>query len=187
MKSLLLILPLIAMAGIPALPQATPKPKPAPTPRELVIAKAASQVGVTEKTGRNDGEVDKYLAAVGLGGTRNPYCAAFNYWVGSEALGPLNPYPRSAWSPDHLMGGRRVTATNEIKAGETFGIYFPAKKRIAHTGLVERRDGANLVTIEANTSGNAASGSAADRDGQGVFRKRRPWRTVHSTRDWLPR
>ncbi len=182
----LVLLSLLAMAAMPVLPDAPAKPKLPPTPRELVISKAASQVGVIEKTGRNDGEVDKYLAAVGLGGTRNPYCAAFNYWVGRESLGSANPYPRSAWSPDHLKGGRRVTATNEIKAGETFGIYFPSKGRIAHTGLVERREGGNLVTIEANTSGNAASGSAADRDGQGVFRKRRPWRTVHSTRDWIP-
>lgn len=172
---------LLAVATVPAIPKAAP----APTPREVVIAVAALEVGVQEKTGKNDGEVDKYLAAVGLGGTRNPYCAAFNYWVGKKALGALNPYPKSAWSPDHLKGGVRVTASTVVRGGEAFGIWFPAKGRIAHTGLLERRDGANLITIEANTSANAASGSAADRDGQGVYRKRRHWRTVHSTRDWL--
>ncbi len=177
-------LSLLAMAGMSSIPGPASAPVPK-TDREKVVAVAASQIGVTEKTGKNDGEVDKYLAAVGLAGTRNPYCACFNYWCGREALGKANPYPKSAWSPDHVKGGRRVTETNEIKPGETFGIYFPSKGRIAHTGLVEKREGGNLVTIEANTSGNAASGSAADRDGQGVFRKRRPWRTVHSTRDWI--
>jgi hypothetical protein len=178
MKTLALLL---AFASLPAIP----KPDAPRTDRERVLAVAASQIGVAEKTGKNDGEVDKYLAAVGLGGTRNPYCAAYNYWVGKEALGSRNPYPRSAWSPDHLKGGNRVTATSPILGGEAFGIYFPAKGRIAHTGLVSRRDGANIITIEANTSGAAASGTAADRDGQGVFSKRRHWRTVHSTKDWI--
>jgi hypothetical protein len=169
------------MATVPAIP----KPEPVLTDRQKVIAVAMTQIGVTEATGKNDGEVDKYLAAVGLAGTRNPYCACFNYWVGREALGSRNPYPRSAWSPDHLKGGSRVNEHSPILGGEAFGIYFPAKGRIAHTGLAARRDGSNIVTVEANTSGNAASGSAADRDGQGVFSKRRHWRTVHSTTDWL--
>ncbi len=182
MKHLLLLI--LAMASFPAMPAA---PAPAKTPREKVLAVASSQIGVTEKTGRNDGEqVEAYLTSVGLAAkSRAPYCACFVFWSGREALGPANPYPKSAWSPDMLAAGIRVTATTPIHGGETFGIYFPNKGRIAHTGLVERRDGANLITIEANTNANAAVGSASDRDGQGVYRKRRPWRTVHSTRDWL--
>jgi hypothetical protein len=120
-----------------------------------------------------------------VGCTRSPYCAAFNHWVGRQALGDANPYPRSAWSSDHLRGGVRLTAQTVILGGEAFGIWFPSKGRIAHTGLVERREGGNLVTLEANTSAAVAPGSAADRDGQGVYRKRRPWRTVHSVKDWI--
>lgn len=168
-----------------AAPSVIPAKPAALSSRQKVIAVAASQIGTKEATGRNDGPVDKYLAAVGLGGTRNPYCAAFNYWVGREALGAANPYPRSAWSPDHLKGGVRVTETTVIKGGEAFGIFFRSKGRIAHTGLVDRRNGSYFVTIEANTSPDAAPGSAADRDGGGVYRKLRHWRTVHSVKDWM--
>lgn len=181
MKSIALII--LAMASLKGLPKPV---TPEPTDREKVLAIASSQVGIVEKTGRNDGDVEKYIASVGLnpkGGY--PYCAAFNFWVGKEALGSANPYPKSAWSPDHVKGGSRTASTTIIKGGETFGIHFANLKRIGHTGLLESFDGTNFITIEANTSANAAVGSAADRDGQGVFRKRRHWRTVHSTRDWI--
>jgi hypothetical protein len=172
----------LAMSTVKVAHTVAPAPK---TDRQKVIAVAASQIGTVEKTGRNDGEVDKYLASVGLAGTRSPYCAAFNYWVGREALGPKNPYPKSAWSPDHLKGGTKVSKSTVIRGGETFGIWFSSKGRIAHTGLVESYDGSTFVTIEANTSPQAKFGSAADRDGGGVWRKRRPRLTVHSTRDWI--
>lgn len=45
---------------------------------------AMSQIGITEKTNRNDGEVEKYLQAVGLG-KGNPYCAAGIYWCFAKA------------------------------------------------------------------------------------------------------
>lgn len=170
------------MASLKVVAPVSPPPQ---TDRQKVLAVAASQIGVTEKTGRNDGEVDKYLASVGLAGTRAPYCAAFNYWVGREALAAKNPYPKSAWSPDHLKGATKVSKSTVIRGGETFGIWFASKGRIAHTGLVESFDGATFITIEANTSPTAKSGSAADRDGGGVWRKRRPRLTVHSTRDWI--
>lgn len=181
MKTLLAAL-LIAAGVRTSVP--IPEPTP-PTDRERVLAVAASEVGVKEKTGRNDGEVDKYLVSVGLGGSRAPYCAAFVYWVGKEALGDRNPYPRSAWSPSFLSGGKRVTSDYHPQGGEAFGIWFASKKRIAHTGLIESREGNYLITIEGNTSSNAAVGSAADREGHGVYRKRRHLRTVHSAHDWL--
>lgn len=180
----LLAVSCLAMASA-SHPAGEDKPRPEPTKREKVLAVAAGEVGVTEKTGRNDGEVDKYLQSVGLGGSRAPYCAAFVHWVGRQALGAGNPYPRSAWSPDMVKGGERVKQSTQPRGGETFGIWFQSKKRIAHTGLIEARKGDYLVTIEGNTSPSAASGSAADREGQGVHRKRRHWRTVHSLRDWL--
>ena len=180
MKTLALLI--LAMASFKAI---DPKPAPPETARQKVLRVATSQIGTTEKTGKNDGEVDKYLGSVGLAGSRAPYCAAFIHWAGREALGAANPYPKSAWSPDMLRGGSKVSKTTVIQGGETFGIYFASKKRIAHTGFVESFDGATFVTVEANTSPQAASGSAADRDGGGVWRKRRPRLTVHSTKDWL--
>lgn len=147
---------------------------------------AASQVGVRELTGKNDGpEVEAYLASVGLE-KGQPYCAAFVYWVGREALGPANPYPRTAWSPSMVAGGEKVTAKTKARRGDTFGIYFPSKKRVAHTGLVDEwGDGASVWTCEGNTSGTAKSGSAADRDGQGVFRKKRLKASIYNVRDWI--
>jgi hypothetical protein len=164
---------------------APPGKEKALTPREMVLEIAAGEVGVVEKTGRNDGEVDKYLESVGLGGSRAPYCAAYVYWVGHQALGDRNPYPRSAWSPDMVKGGERITETFQPKGGEAFGIYFPSKGRVAHTGLIEARQGSYLITNEGNTSSSAAVGSAADREGQGVYRKRRHWRQVRYAKDWL--
>jgi len=177
---------ILAMAGVPK--DNTPDVKPpvvAKSDRQKVIDKAMTQVGIVEKTGKNDGDVEKYIASVGLnpkGGY--PYCAAYNYWVGKEALGSKNPYPKSAWSPDHVKGGVSPTSTT-IKGAETFGIYFNNLKRIGHTGLVKEKSGSYLVTVEANTSGNAAVGSAADRDGQGVFSKRRHINTVRLVKDWI--
>lgn len=162
-----------------------PKPRPL-SDREKVIAVASKEVGTMERTGKNDGEVEKYIASVGLNPKAGyPYCAAFTYWVGKEALGIKNPYPKSAWSPDTVKGGRSVTEGTEILGGETFGIYSSTRKRIAHTGFCERRDGSYIVTIEANTSSNAAVGSEADREGQGVYRKRRHWKTVKTIKDWI--
>lgn len=147
------------------------------------MAVARSQVGVVERTGNNDGDVEKYLAATGLG-KGNPYCAAFVYWCGREALGKANPYPRSAWSPDMVEGGEKVGSQTTARPGDTFGIYFPSKGRVAHTGLILEW-GTSVATIEANTSGNVQSGSAADREGQGVFKKKRLRAAIYKVKDWI--
>jgi hypothetical protein len=163
-------------------------PAPAPrvlTDRELLLAVAASQIGTTEKSGRNDGPVEKYLLSVGLE-KGDPYCAAFLYWCGREALGARNPFPRSGWSPDFVsrpdwLRGKGVTPA----AGDTFGIWFSDKQRVAHTGLVAGLRGKSIETIEANTSPAKSTGEA-DRNGDGVWRKIRPLSTIHSTKRWLP-
>jgi len=45
---------------------------------------ALTQIGITERTNRNDGEVEKYLQAVGLE-KGNPYCTAGIYWCFAKA------------------------------------------------------------------------------------------------------
>lgn len=174
------------LASASAWRSAEPPPSPVLDERQKVIQVASSQVGIKEKTGKNDGEVEKYIASVGLDPKAGyPYCAAFTYWVGREALGNDNPYPKSAWSPDTVKGGKSLTASTEIQGGETFGIYSSTRKRIAHTGFCEKRSGNYIITIEANTSANAAVGSEADREGQGVYRKRRHWKTIRTIKDWI--
>lgn len=192
-----LIAAVLGMAGAPKLKPGDPAlpAKPAavatapakvaePTLREKLIAAAVGQVGTQEKSGNNDGPVDKYLVAVGLGGTRNPYCAAFVYWAGKTALAAKNPFPKSAWSPDFV--GTGATAKIETaKPGDTFGIYFASKGRVAHTGLVRGWQGRYLWTVEANTSPGQSSGEA-DRNGDGVWSKLRDPRTIHRVKSWLP-
>lgn len=155
--------------------------------RERILAVAKSQIGITEKTGNNDGrEIDKYLATTGLEGTGAPYCACFVRWV-YDASGLRKTGPRSAlaaswvqaptWTLAH--GGRTPMS------GDPWGIWFQSKGRIAHTGLVAQWGKSVVVTIEANTSPDAIAGSAADRNGDGVWSKRRLIKQIYSVRDWL--
>ena len=134
--------------------------------REAVLSIARPLVGERE-IGPNDGPfVKEVLASVGLG-PGHPWCAAFNFYVFREA-GFAGRVPRSAWSPDWVRGGRRG---NPHKA-DVFGIYFPAKGRVAHTGLVEVAGETFVTTIEGNTN------EAGSREGDGVYRKKRPVRTL---------
>jgi ABC-type thiamine transport system ATPase subunit len=80
--------------------------------------------------------------------------------------------PVSAWAPDQVR--KNSVKFTDLKAGDVFGIYFPSKQRVAHVGFVDRVKGAYLMTVEANTSPDAVAGSASDRDGQGVYARRRP-------------
>jgi hypothetical protein len=68
-----------------------------------------SQVGVIEKTGKNDGEVDKYMQFLGLGGRKLPYCSggiSWSYLQGSIFLGKdrkFIPFPLSAGSQVNVI------------------------------------------------------------------------------------
>jgi hypothetical protein len=182
----LVLAPLLAMAGGNR-PVGQGDEAPIPGSRERIVWEAVKWVGTTEATGRNDGAaVERILDAVGLRGTRSPYCAAFNTRVYIDAQVP-GKWPRSAWSPDWGANptwkqGRGLTPL----PGDSWTIFFPSKNRIAHTGLVEEwKDSGVVLTIEANTSPDAAAGSAKDRDGDGVWRKRRLQRQIYSVRNWL--
>lgn len=141
--------------------------------RLKLVNMAACEIGVREKTNQNDGErVEAYLALVGLH-KGDPYCAAFVSFIFAHA-GFIQP--RSGWSPD-LFPASRITKSP--LPGNVIGVYFPALKRIAHVGLVERIDHNWCVTIEANTN---IKGS---REGEGVYRKRRLLKTIYRMADWV--
>jgi len=156
-------------------------------PREDVMAVARSLIGTIEKTGRNDGPIIEAILASTGNRRGDPYCAAFVYYCGREAGHP-RLYPRSAWSPDQVKNPTwtRANGGREPQASDAFGIYFPKKGRVAHTGLIESASKSVFVTVEANTSPEAAAGSATDRDGGGIWRKRRLRSQVHSVRSWAP-
>lgn len=156
-------------------------------PREDVMGVARSLLGTTEKTGRNDGPVVEAILASTGNRRGDPYCAAFVYYCGREAGHP-KLYPRSAWSPDMVQSPTwtRAGGGQEPRAADAFGIYFPKKGRVAHTGLIESASKSVFTTVEGNTSPEAKAGSAADRDGGGIWRKRRLRSQVNSVRSWVP-
>ncbi|HQS52214.1 MAG TPA: hypothetical protein PLN99_09980, partial [Daejeonella sp.] len=89
-----------------------------------------------------------------------------------------NPVIASAarQSPSKLATGNRQPDSHRVitpSTGDVFGIYFPEKKRIAHVGFIDSWDGTWLITVEGNTniSGNP--------EGDGVYRKRRPVRSIY--------
>ena len=140
--------------------------------RQQLVAIAVSQLQVREATGKNDGvAVEAYLAVTGLK-KGNPWCAAFISWVFAQAGYPV---PRTAWSPALFTA---KVKTKEIKPANVLGIWFAGLGRIAHVGMVERREGDWILSIEGNTS------SATSREGDGVYRKRRHIKSICAYADW---
>jgi hypothetical protein len=186
-----------AQSGPPSATNSPPSPSPTPfvspssspvseDPRQEIIAVAKGLLGTTEATGKNDGPVIEKIQAATGNKKGDPYCASFNYYVYREAgYGQL--VPRSAWSPSWVarptwtraQGGRRP------QPADAFGIWFASKERVAHTGLVLQWGEESVVTLEANTSPGASAGSAADRNGDGIWSKRRLQRQVYSVRNWI--
>jgi hypothetical protein len=141
--------------------------------REALITRAQNELGVREKTGHNDGpRVEAYLKSVGLHAGA-PYCAAFiSYLFLMEGY----KAPKSGWCPDLFPASRLPRST---LPGNVIGIYFIDKKRIAHVGLIEMVDDEWCISIEGNTN------IAGSREGDGVYRKRRHFRTIYKMADWL--
>ncbi|AOM76539.1 peptidoglycan-binding protein [Pedobacter steynii] len=146
--------------------------------RKKLITIAESQLGVREKTGNNDGlQVEEYLKTVNLK-KGNPYCAAFISWVFYKAG---FDQPRTGWSPALFQNSHLIMASSKeaYLPGNLIGIYFPSLKRIAHVGIIAYRKNNWIISIEANTN---VEGS---REGDGVYRRRRPIRTISRYSDWI--
>jgi hypothetical protein len=170
-----------ALAGAGGAPQGTGA-------RDRVLATAVGLLGTTEATGHNDGPaVERILASTG-NRRGEPYCAAFNFYCYQQA-GLASLAPRSAWSPDWVRSPTwtRAEGGRTPQPADSFGIYFSSKGRVAHTGLVRAWAPRVVVTVEANTSPDAAPGSAADRDGGGIWSKRRLTSQIYAVRDWITR
>lgn len=99
--------------------------------------------------------------------------------------------PVTGWVPAWFGQNRLVYKQGKIlsripASGDVFGIYFASKRRLAHIGFVESwTEGKYSNCIEGNTSGNAAAGSEADRNGDGVYRKYRLKTQIHSVADYI--
>ena len=148
--------------------------------RTELVAVAASQVGVREKTGKNDGkEVAMYLREVGLP-EGYAYCAAGLTWCHNQ-LGI--PNPQSAWSPDWFKAnvvyrrGKPLFLPFESLPGQVAGFYSESKKRVSHGALIESESHQHYFTIEFNTNG------AGSDDGEGVRRLIRKKASVYVIAD----
>ena len=148
--------------------------------RVELVAVAASQVGVREKTGKNDGkEVAMYLREVGLH-EGYAYCAAGLTWCHNQ-LGI--PNPKSAWSPDWFKAnvvyrrGKPLFLPFKSQPGQVAGFYSESKKRVSHVALIESESHQHYFTIEFNTNG------AGSDNGEGVRRLIRKKSSVYVIAD----
>lgn len=158
------------------------KEKSAAEQRDSVMSWARRQLGVRELTGRNDGkEVEEYLANVGFGKGYS-WCAAFVRY-GYDYAGVKTTI--TAWSPTAHNAKNIIWAKSKMNkpppmAADAFTVYYSSKKRIGHTGFVEKELSGGLIqTIEGNTNGDGSS------DGDGVYRRRRSLKQIHSITRWV--
>jgi hypothetical protein len=176
-------------------PQATPQPvapaTPAPAtpaPRKVlggliaVDSKAllrtfASYVGIKEQPlGSNNGPmVSKFNASCGFKPSdRAPWCASVAHYGYRVNGAPDRP---GAYSPSWYVKARVVPA-KDVQPGDVGLVWFPSKKRYAHTiAAIEKvnwsgRVVSSYVTLEGNTN---AMGS---REGDQFARRVRPADTV---------
>lgn len=140
---------------------------------QRIVAAARKETGVREGHVPNTGEkVSVYLRYVGINYPA-PWCAAWVSYVFGQAGYSA---PKTAWSPDLFPAKRSFKAA---RPGLVLGIYYPALKRIAHCGIVERVSGDWCFSIEGNTNVNGS------REGDGVYRRRRHKRSIYSYADWI--
>lgn len=122
------------------------------SPVDVVVKVALEAEGASEvPPNTNSGPfVERVLKGVGLQ-KGQPWCAAFVYNVGVQALGAQWPLPQT--------GGCQVLAdyaklhgvlTVDIEVGDVFLIWHPELSRFAHTGFIV---GPNHLTLSGNTSG----------------------------------
>jgi len=155
--------------------------------REVLQRIDSGEIGEREKTNKNDGErIGEYLKYTGLP-EGYAWCAAYVSWCFNEAG---YKEPKTAWSPSLFpskriiwkRNGGAVIRNGKSKApekGDVFGIYFTNLKRIAHAGFVDEWGDTYVITVEGNTNeGNS-------RDGDGVYRKRRPVSSIYQVANWV--
>lgn len=141
--------------------------------RERIAAVALQEIGVQEATGNNDGmRVEEYLAYTGLG-KGHAWCAAFVSWCYGQAGLAV---PRNAWSPALFPLARRYTSQQigqgTVRQADLFAIYSTSIQRINHVGIVRKKEGNWILTVEGNVDNR-------------VLCKRRPLTTIYAFSNWL--
>ncbi|MCK9417355.1 CHAP domain-containing protein [Candidatus Dojkabacteria bacterium] len=161
-------------------------PKPIPTSediRQLLLDILDTQLGIREvPEGSNRGKmIDIYNKHVGnsLG---DPYCAAFVSY-NLDSVGVDNP--RSGWSPYYakkkdIIYKAKNTNNEPLKAGDVVTYYYSNLGRVGHTGFYLNTDiNGYIITEEANTNSSSSVGTI-ERDGSGVYKKKRELSKVYA-------
>lgn len=142
-----------------------------------------AEIGIREATGHNDGtRVEQYLKAA-KSQKGNAWCAAFVYWTFEQCqyISISAPAWSPSWFPSQRVIYSRTNTTvnsNQPQPGDVFGLYFESKKRIAHVGFIDIWGTDWVITVEGNTN------EAGSREGDGVYKKRRPKRTIYKVARW---
>ncbi|MBS1624573.1 MAG: CHAP domain-containing protein [Bacteroidetes bacterium] len=144
-----------------------------------------SQIGVRERTGRNDGrEVEMYLHTCGLG-PGYAWCAAFVKWCYMQCgidTRHITAWAASCINQHHIVmkNGVPAYAGAEPQTGDNITFWDYAHQRVAHTGLYDRRIN---ETFYESVEGNTNEGGSAE--GDGVYRKRRSYRATYIISRWI--
>ena len=143
----------------------------------LRLARTAADKPVREdpRNSNRGPDVETYLRSVGLG-PGYAWCAAFVYWCAQQAaktLGCANPLVQTAGCLDHWkrapgQGAKRIMAARAIAQPELVKpgmvLMIDHGRGLGQTGIVERRVGGLIYTIEGNTD------ASRGREGGGVYR-----------------
>ncbi len=154
---------------------------------EKALAKAIAELGVKDSPpNSNRGpRVDQYLAAVGLGGQAQPWCAAFVTWCYREAGRTLSGWNRAycpAWvQTARANGGKgshgiRQIAKADVRPGDVCLFDWQDDGTSDHVGIVEKApgSGSTFTAIEGNTS------TSDNSNGGEVMRRNRNVSDVHT-------
>ena len=138
-----------------------------------LIDKAAFYVGVVEEAGKPNGgpNIAEFLASVGLA-EGHPWCSAFvSYCI--QSLADVYNIKPTIFITGHVMTmwNKSPASCRSIKPAPGFLVLWRKEGTTSgHIGIVEsvEEDG-TFSTIEGNTS----DGQGMNRDGDGVWRKKR--------------
>lgn len=139
------------------------------------------ELGVRESGFNKGARVEEYLRAANLK-AGNAWCAAFITWTFKQCniKAVVSGYSPN-WFQSNVVYKRddNINRNYTATVGDVFGLYFANKKRIAHIGFIDSRQGDYYITVEGNTN------EAGSRDGDGVYRKRRHVKTIYAISRWI--
>lgn len=157
----------------------------------LAASKAVANVGTLEEGDNRGKAVEAYQASckppIPPG---SPWCAAFVRFRMKSAATELGitydaTFPRSGYTPDWSAWGKKnskwVSASDakanptKVRVGDCALFYFSQLGRIGHIGIVVEVHDWGVWTVEGNTSPEPSDDTCVERDGDGVFKKKRNW------------